>query len=161
MPDRTSEQEILRLWKLDNAAIAREAVGSFGYEQKKEVETVVLKMMGERGEMLQRTWEEGAESIYGGEFATLFHEILLDQMVNAVEKYSDRIHQKICVDGNYCEKRKTKVFESEGWTVAAALADSLLACAAAIPVPITTVSFTGWRFESRRTLSRNVGMHTS
>lgn len=55
-----------------------------------------------------------------------------------VSKNKDELTNTICKKLNYCEKRK--LLDKEGWKVAIAVFDSLIASATQIPIPILLFS---------------------
>ena len=53
---------------------------------------------------------------------------------------NEELKRVLCEECAYCEKRKRKEFQEEGWQLAIAIFDSLTALAIQFPVPLILIS---------------------
>ena len=79
-------------------------------------------------------------SIWGGEYVTKKAMLLVERIDKRIAGIKDVLYRKICVDFNYCEKRRNKEFQTEGFNLGLAVSDALLSAATGFPLPIALVS---------------------
>jgi hypothetical protein len=80
------------------------------------------------------------EGIWGGRVAMDIKRYLADTAKKRLEQYRAQICGAVCVQFQYCKRRREKQFETEGVMLALAVADSILAVLTPFPLPVTSVS---------------------
>jgi hypothetical protein len=128
------QERIKRLWANDEAlksALWASVPNSLSVEFDRDV-TAAMETEGKH-------LEPGGGNFYGGEAAQRIMEMAHDWLSSEFDRYAADV-QQMCRKLDYCSKRRAKVFEDEGWTVAIAVGDALLQIITHIPVPIAVLS---------------------
>jgi hypothetical protein len=81
-------------------------------------------------------------SIRGGETGTRWKELCLGAVQAKLETSRAVVHKAVCIDFQYCQKRRSGQFEEEGVALAMALADSMLNVATGLPTLCANMSET-------------------
>ncbi|HEX8131058.1 MAG TPA: hypothetical protein VF527_18295 [Pyrinomonadaceae bacterium] len=133
----TQEQieEIRRSWK-DISEAEWEMVHRVPWEIKKSLDNQVVAQMAHEGKALH----DFGRNLYGAEAARRYKDRVLSWIVGELDQYHDQIHSIVCTKSDYCNKRKQKKFEEEGYVIAIAVADALMTVVTGLPVPITLIS---------------------
>lgn len=95
---------------------------------------------GLRREGVPIDYEPGQEGIWGGRVAMDIKSYLAATAKKRIEKYRAQICAAVCVQFQYCKRRREKQFETEGVMLALAVADSILTALTSFPLPVTSVS---------------------
>jgi hypothetical protein len=67
------------------------------------------------------------ESIFGGEVAAYYFELLRNKVESLIENEKELLRQAVCINFKYCEQRTHGLFDGEEYSLALAIADSLIA----------------------------------
>jgi hypothetical protein len=101
----------------------------------------VVNEMAAEGKELNR--EPGVANLFGGEWGRRSRERFFDYAVSELREQirplESQLRETICVNFEYCKKREQPRF-ADGWTLAAGIADSMLAWWTQFPVPVTSIS---------------------
>jgi hypothetical protein len=82
----------------------------------------------------------GQDSIWGGKEAVIYFNLLRQRVEEMILDEKDLWVNTICINFNYCEKRKKGDFQNEEYSLAVSLADVLISLQTAFPLPLASVA---------------------
>jgi hypothetical protein len=100
------------------------------------IEAGIRTAMQSEGKVLDE--RPGVANLWGGEFADRVREALKVELAGRMTAMKATIVTAACP--NFCKLKRDGTLDSEGWTVAIAIADALASVATGIPLPLTTIS---------------------
>lgn len=134
-------KQLRRYWEKPDAF--EQALWSlFSEDVKHDIERQVTAEMAQEG----KHFTPDTASIWGGERARRELERLLAEIRRYLHERYEMIHHAICVDFEYCRRKKENEFQSDHFTLVIAVADALLPAVTGVPLPITTITVYALRY---------------
>lgn len=154
--------QLIRQYWSDERQLRRDLAQSFSREEQQLVEREAALVLAQQGKLLPG-WEypdqgpgrSAAErlpyqvrydvhGLYGGEWAQLFYELMLNkldrQILAAAAMIEPVVKNAICTSYDYCGRRKRQEFQSEGWNISVAICEAFVAAKLAFPFPFVALS---------------------
>jgi hypothetical protein len=130
--DRRMLKRQLSSASLDELKIAR---AIFSDAEMDAIKRQVIDQMAREGKLLH---DGHVANRFGGEYAMRVASNVSDKVASYVEQFHETVSTAVCL--KYCQLKKKGTLESEGFTVAVAVADALLTVTTSFPVPATMVT---------------------